>query len=108
MNPVEPKALTARGLGSRLAKRLTDWRALLDHCRQKPRRKSVHALRVLTLRIQAELELHLGEISKTSRQAEAISYFGRQAKKIAEGTRTCPGVRRVDRQVAACARIDGR
>ena len=82
MNSIEPTDLTARGCGRRLGKRLTEWRALLDHCRQKLRRRSVHALRVLTLRIQAELELHLGEISKTSRQTEAISYFGRQAKKL--------------------------
>jgi CHAD domain-containing protein len=37
---------------------------------------------VVTLRVQAEVELKLGEILKTNREGEAILHFSRQAKKL--------------------------
>lgn len=39
---------------------LEGWRHLLGECGQKPTRKRVHALRVVTLRLQAQIEYWLG------------------------------------------------
>lgn len=77
MNSLTPPVPRVRDRRRSLHNRLSDWRALLDECRKKPTRKSVHALRVATLRTLAELEQGLGGISKTSRQE-----FCRQAKKL--------------------------
>ena len=62
--------------------RLSDWRQLLDRCGRKPTRKRVHALRVVTLRLLAELELDLAELPSASHQAQAILEFNKQGEKL--------------------------
>jgi CHAD domain-containing protein len=62
--------------------RLAAWRELLDLCGRKATRKRVHALRVVTLRMQAELERDLAELPHASHQAQAILRFSKQAEKL--------------------------
>jgi len=62
--------------------RLVAWRELLDLCGRKATRKRVHALRVVTLRMQAELERDLSELPHASHQAQAILRFSKQAEKL--------------------------
>src|SRR6201987_2050290 len=58
------------------------WGELLDLCRRKATRKRVHALRVVTLRMQAELERDLTDLPHASHQAQAILGFLKQAEKL--------------------------
>jgi CHAD domain-containing protein len=62
--------------------RLGDWRRLVDSSGRKPTRKRVHALRVITLRVQAEMDLYLAELPRASHQAQAILEFGRQGDRL--------------------------
>jgi CHAD domain-containing protein len=62
--------------------RLAEWRHLLENCGDKPTRKGVHALRVVTLRLQAEFEHDLEDLPRASHQAQAMLQFGRQAEKL--------------------------
>jgi CHAD domain-containing protein len=62
--------------------RLEVWRQLVDRCGRKPTRKRVHALRVVTLRLQAELEIDLAELPQASHQAQAILRFNRLGEKL--------------------------
>lgn len=62
--------------------RLGEWRRLIDRCERKPTRKRVHALRVVTLRLQAELEIDLAELPRASHQAQAILDFSKQGEKL--------------------------
>lgn len=62
--------------------RLEKWRQLLDCCEGKPTRKRVHALRVVTLRLQAELTIDLADLPRASHQAQAILEFIRQGEKL--------------------------
>jgi CHAD domain-containing protein len=65
-----------------LRDRVAAWRELLEECGRKPTRKRVHALRVATLRIQAELEYEIPGLPNASHQAQAILRFGRFAEKL--------------------------
>ena len=51
---------------SRDQHRLEEWRQLLERCGRKPTRKRVHALRVVTLRILAQLENRIAGQGKDS------------------------------------------
>lgn len=62
--------------------RLQEWRRLVDLCGRKPTRKRVHALRVITLRVQAELDLDLAELPHASHQAQAILSFSRRGERL--------------------------
>lgn len=62
--------------------RLAAWRELLVLCGRKATRKHVHALRVVTLRLQAELERDLADLPRASHQAQTILRFGKQAEKL--------------------------
>lgn len=62
--------------------RLAAWRELLDLCRRKATRKRVHALRVITLRLQAELDRDLNDLPRASHQAQAILRFSKQAETL--------------------------
>ena|GEM_PF-1021051 len=62
--------------------RLAAWRELLDLCGRKATRKRVHALRVVTLRLQAELDRDLADLPRASHQAQAILRFSKQAEKL--------------------------
>ncbi|MGA8090176.1 MAG: CHAD domain-containing protein [Terracidiphilus sp.] len=65
-----------------LNERLAAWVELLARCESKPTRKRVHALRVATLRLQAELERNVSELPHASHQAQAMLQFGKQAEKL--------------------------
>lgn len=62
--------------------RLGEWTQLIGRCKRKPTRKRVHALRVSTLRLQAELDLDLAELPHASHEAQAILEFGKQGEKL--------------------------
>ena len=62
--------------------RLAVWRELLDLCGRKATRKRVHALRVITLRLQAELDRDLADLPRASHQAQAILRFLKHAEKL--------------------------
>lgn len=62
--------------------RIASWRGLLERCGSKATRKRVHALRVVTLRLQAELESDLADLAEASQQANAIVRFLKQAEKL--------------------------
>jgi CHAD domain-containing protein len=65
-----------------LHERLAAWLELVARCGNKPTRKRVHALRVATLRLQAELERNVCEVPRASHQAQAMLQFGKQAEKL--------------------------
>jgi CHAD domain-containing protein len=65
-----------------LRDRVSAWRELLEECGRKPTRKRVHALRVVTLRIQAELEHEIFDLPHASHQAQAMLRFGKLAEKL--------------------------
>ena len=62
--------------------RLAEWGHLLENCGDKPSRKGVHALRVVTLRLQAEFERDLEDLPRASHQAQAMLQFGKLAEKL--------------------------
>jgi CHAD domain-containing protein len=76
------KMQSGRAAPATMRDRLAAWRELLDLCGRKATRKQVHALRVVTLRLQAELERDLADLPRASHQAQAILRFGRQAEKL--------------------------
>lgn len=82
--------------------RLTDWRELLDRCGRKPTRKRVHALRVVTLRLQAELDRDAAELPSASHQAQAIFRFGKQAHRL---RRVLGRVREIDVWIGMLRRL---
>lgn len=59
-----------------------EWSQLLNRCERKPTRKRVHALRVATLRLTAELEIDLAELPRASHQAQAILQFSKNGEKL--------------------------
>src|SRR3569833_1304333 len=65
-----------------LCDRVSSWRELLERCGRKPKRKRVHALRVATQRIQAELEDELFVLPRASREAQAMLRFAKLADKV--------------------------
>lgn len=77
-SPKQPVAIEP----ATLRDRLSNWQELLDRCRRKPTRKRVHALRVVTLRLQAELERTVSDLPSASHQAQAILNFDKQAEKL--------------------------
>jgi CHAD domain-containing protein len=68
--------------GTTLHQRVAAWLELLARCGSKPTRKRVHALRVVTLRLQAELERDVSELPRASHQAQAMLQFSKQAEKL--------------------------
>ena len=66
----------------RLSDRISSWRELIERCGRKPTKKRVHALRVVTLRIQAEVEDELNELPRASHEAQAMVRFGKLAEKL--------------------------
>jgi CHAD domain-containing protein len=65
-----------------LSDRISSWRELVERCGRKPTRKRVHALRVVTLRIQAEVEDELNDLPRASHEAQAMVRFGKLAEKL--------------------------
>ena len=58
------------------------WRQLLARCSRKPGRKSVHSLRVATLRLQAAAEFCLRDLEADSPDARALRRWQRQGNKL--------------------------
>jgi CHAD domain-containing protein len=78
------------------------WRELLGQCERKPTRRRVHALRVVTLRIQAELEHDISELPHASHQARAILRFDKLADKLRQ---TLGRVRELDVWIGKLGRL---
>ncbi len=76
-----------------LSDKIESWRELLERCGRKPTKKRVHALRVATLRIQAEVEDELKELPRASHEAQAMIRFGKVAEKLRDAL---GGVRELD------------
>ncbi len=76
------KAKACQAGADTLNHRVAAWVELLARCGTKPTRKRVHALRVSTLRLQAELERDVSELPHASHQAQAMLQFGKQAEKL--------------------------
>jgi CHAD domain-containing protein len=76
------RAKAERAAAGTLTHRVAAWVDLLARCGSKPTRKRVHALRVSTLRLQAEVERDLTELPHASHQAQAMLQFGKQAEKL--------------------------
>ncbi len=68
--------------GTTMHGRLAAWLELVDRCGSKPTRKRVHALRVVTLRLQAELERDVSELPRASHPAPSMLQFSKQAEKL--------------------------
>ena len=79
MNARKPAGETA---SRSIRDRISTWRGLLERCGTKATRKRVHALRVVTLRLQAELERDIADLPRASREAQAILRFSKQAEKL--------------------------
>jgi len=62
--------------------RLEAWRNLLAQCARKPSRKSIHALRSLTLRVQVGLEHSLQEQAADRTAAHAFQRWSKGGKKL--------------------------
>jgi CHAD domain-containing protein len=74
---------TPSGIESQsLHERLSAWRELVERCGRKPSRKRVHALRVVTLRIQAEVEHERSDLPHASHEAQSMLHFGKLADKL--------------------------
>ncbi len=58
------------------------WRRLIAECARKPSRRCVHALRVATLRLQAELEFRLSATAPEELLVRAAERWNKQAKKL--------------------------
>ena len=63
-------------------KQFEDWRELLGRCAEKSNRKRVHALRVATLRLKAEVDFRLLDAEATSGMGEAVQRWNKHAKKL--------------------------
>ncbi|MGO9316751.1 MAG: CHAD domain-containing protein [Terracidiphilus sp.] len=61
---------------------LETWRKLLARCARKPSRRSVHALRSLTLRLQIGLEYFLSRQAADPAAARAFQYWRKDGKKL--------------------------
>jgi CHAD domain-containing protein len=62
--------------------KLETWKGLLAHCGRRPSKKRVHALRVATLRILAELEFQVGLEGKGSDDTEAAARWIKLGEKL--------------------------
>ncbi len=61
---------------------LEAWRDFLAQCASKPSRKSVHALRSLTLRLRTALEFRLREQAPEPAAVRAFSHWNKEGRKL--------------------------
>jgi CHAD domain-containing protein len=76
------------------------WRGLLDDCLRKPKKKCVHALRVATLRLEAEVEQGLQSHKAHDLAVHAAKRWRNQAVKL---RRALSDVREIDVHLARLA-----
>ena len=62
--------------------KLESWRALLDKCGCKASKKNVHGLRVVTLRLQVQVEQWLRERNSVDDATKAALRWNKQAEKL--------------------------
>jgi CHAD domain-containing protein len=79
---IPPGEVSAAPLQPEWRQRLEAWRTFLAQCGSKPSRKSVHALRALTLRLRVELEHSLTEQAEDPVAARAFQRWSKEAKKL--------------------------
>lgn len=72
-------------------RQISGWRELLDECMRKPTRGRVHALRVATLRLQADIPHWLEGHDLGDKSARAARRWGRQAEKLRRALRPVRG-----------------
>jgi CHAD domain-containing protein len=77
-----PKAQSAMLPQPKWQQQLEIWRTFLAQCARKPSRRSVHALRSLTLRLQVELEHSLRKQAANSAAARAFQHWSKDGKKL--------------------------
>lgn len=64
------------------AKQFDDWRRLLARCKEKGSRRRVHALRVATLRLKAEVDFRLLDPELVGKISDAARRWNKQADKL--------------------------
>ncbi len=79
------KTRTAAVVRLDLRGQIEAWRELVAECGRKPGRKCVHALRVATLRAQAELEVCAAGLERDGHGARAVRRWRKQANKLRRG-----------------------
>jgi CHAD domain-containing protein len=80
-----PRALGAKGVASDESgwhQQFVDWKGLLEECQRKPSRGRVHALRVATLRLEAEVEHAVGRQGDGQAASPVARRWTRQAEKL--------------------------
>jgi len=77
-----PKAQSAELPQPKRQQQLVTWRKLLTQCARKPSRRSVHALRSLTLRLQVGMEHSLREQTAHPAAARAFQHWCKDGKKL--------------------------
>ena len=77
-----PKAQSAMLPQPKWQQQLEAWRTVLAQCARKPSRRSVHALRSLTSRLQAGLEYSLRKRAANSAAARAFHHWCKDGKKL--------------------------
>ena len=77
-----PKAQSAVLPQSNWHQQLAAWRTFLAQCARKPSRRSIHALRSLTLRLQVGLEYSLRRRAANSAAARAFQHWSKEGKKL--------------------------
>ena len=85
-------------------RQMAAWRELLDECLRKPTRGRVHALRVATLRLQADLPHWLQGQEKDGKAAQAARRWNRQSEKL---RRALQPVRAVDVDLGKLRSLQG-
>ena len=83
-------------------RQISGWRELLDECMRKPTRGRVHALRVATLRLQADIPHWLSGHELGNKSARAVQRWNRQAEKL---RRALGPVRAVDVDLGRLGRL---
>jgi CHAD domain-containing protein len=93
---------SAPGVEPDFRQRMQAWRQILAQCARKPVRKSVHGLRVATLRLQSAVEFWLSEQHDDEPGSRAARRWQRQAKKL---RRALGPVRQEDVSLAKLKRV---
>ncbi|MGH9588820.1 MAG: CHAD domain-containing protein [Terracidiphilus sp.] len=97
-------ALSGPGVQEEFRRQIRAWSELLARCARKPGQKSVHRLRVATLRLQAALEFSLSCMNAGSSSAKPAERWLRQGKKL---RRALGPVRQADVSLGKLASIKG-
>ena len=91
-----------RGMQTEFRQSMESWRKLLKRCGRKPSRKSIHTLRVATLRLQAAVEYWHNRQQPDAPLGGAVQRWSRQGKKL---RRALGPVRQVDVSLDKLARM---